>query len=209
MRWSARMTACLVRAGPIRCSMRGTLCQLMFMPSPISGTRIWASRAITRKSSATASATPPPIQKPSMAPMVICSISCQACVSRGPSFKCRRNVPRSMDFRDRPSGSLRSKPALNAWAAGQHHDRGVIVILEAARGGGELAQRLRRERIDAVAAVESHHRNAAVRPQALLDFHKLCQPLPPFPRCSRNQPEMMAFPHLDIDSGILRLSSAP
>src|SRR5260370_41274431 len=32
MRWSARITACLVRAGPIRCSMRGTLCQLMFMP---------------------------------------------------------------------------------------------------------------------------------------------------------------------------------
>src|ERR1700685_54328 len=53
MRWSARMTACLVRAGPIRCSMRGTLCQLMFMPSPISGTRKCASLAITRKSSAT------------------------------------------------------------------------------------------------------------------------------------------------------------
>ena len=113
MRWSARITACLVRAGPIRCSIRGTLCQLMFMPSPISGTRIWASLAITRKSSATASATPPPTQKPSMAPMVICSISCQARVSRGPSFRCRRSVPRSMDLRERPSGSFRSKPAVN------------------------------------------------------------------------------------------------
>ncbi len=113
MRWSARMTACLVRAGLIKCSIRGTLCQLMFMPSPISGTRIWASLAITRKSSATAKATPPPTQKPSIAPIVICSISCQARVSRGPSFRCRRSAPRSMDFRDRPSGSFRSKPALN------------------------------------------------------------------------------------------------
>src|SRR5438552_13766357 len=116
MRWSARITACLVRAGPIRCSMRGTLCQLMFMPSPISGTRIWASRAMTRKSSATESATPPPTQKPSMAPIVICSMSCQDRVSRGPSFKCRRSVPRSMVFRARPSGSLRSKPAVNDFA---------------------------------------------------------------------------------------------
>src|ERR1700730_5110594 len=114
MRWSAKITACLVRAGPIRCSMRGTLCQLMFMPSPISGTRIWASRLMTRKSSATANATPPPIQKPSMAPIVICSISCQARVSRGPSFRGRRNEPRSMVLRERPSGALRSKPALNA-----------------------------------------------------------------------------------------------
>ena len=114
MRWSARITACLVRAGPIRCSMRGMLCQLMFMPSPISGTRRCASFAITRKSSATASATPPPMQNPSIAPMVICSISCQAWLSRGPSFKCRRSAPISMVLRERPSGSLRSKPALKA-----------------------------------------------------------------------------------------------
>src|SRR5437879_1198379 len=113
MRWSARITACLLRAGPIKCSMRGTLCQLMFMPRPISGTRIWASLAITRKSSATAKATPPPTQEPSIAPIVTCSMSCQARVSRGPSFRCRRSAPRSMDLRDRPSGSLRSKPALN------------------------------------------------------------------------------------------------
>src|SRR6478609_2010428 len=114
MRWSARITACLVRAGPIRCSMRGMLCQLIFMPSPISGTRKCASRPITRKSRATASATPPPTQKPSMAAIVICSISCQAWVRRGPSLRCRRSVPRSMSLRERPSASLRSKPALNA-----------------------------------------------------------------------------------------------
>src|SRR3954453_13756531 len=117
MRWSDRITACLVRAGPIKCSMRGTLCQLMFMPRPISGTRMWPLRAMTRKSSATASATPPPMQKPSMAPIVICSISCQARVNRGPSFRCRRSAPRSMLLRARPSGSLRSKPAVNALAA--------------------------------------------------------------------------------------------
>jgi hypothetical protein len=84
------------------------------MPRPISGTRRWASRAITRKSSATASATPPPMQNPSMAPMVICSISCHARVSRGPSFRCRRSAPISMLRRDLPSASFRSKPALNA-----------------------------------------------------------------------------------------------
>ena len=54
--------------------MRGTLCQLMFMPSPISGTRRWASRAMIRKSSATASATPPPTQKPSMAQIVTAAL---------------------------------------------------------------------------------------------------------------------------------------
>src|SRR5260370_29847511 len=54
------------------------------------------------------------MQTTSMAPMVICSISCQARVSRGPSFRCRRNDPISMVRRDRPSGSFRSKPALNA-----------------------------------------------------------------------------------------------
>src|SRR5262245_37501784 len=69
---------------------------------------------MTRKSSATASATPPPMQKPSMAPIVICSMSCQARVSRGPSFRCRRSAPRSMVLRERPSGSLRSKPAVKA-----------------------------------------------------------------------------------------------
>jgi hypothetical protein len=73
-----------------------------------------------------------------------------------------------MDFRDRPG-------------AGQHHDRGRIVILEAPGSVCELAQRLRRQRIDAVAAVESHHRNAAVRPQPLLDFYKLCQRIASLP----------------------------
>ena len=110
------MTACFVRAGPIRCNIRGTLCQLIFMPSPISGTRICALEAMMRKSSATASATPPPMQKPSIAAIVTCSISCQARDKRGPSFRWRRRLPRSMVWRERPSGSFKSKPALNALA---------------------------------------------------------------------------------------------
>ena len=108
-----------------------------------------------------------------MAPIVICSISCQARVSRGPSFRCRRSAPRSMVARARPSGSLRSKPALNDFgAAGQHHDRGFGVVLKTARGIGELAQRLRRQRVDAVAAVEAHHRDTAFGPKALFDCYK-------------------------------------
>ena len=54
-------------------------------------------------------------------------------------------------------------------AARQHHDRGLAVILKAARGIGQLAQRFRRQRVDAVAAVEAHHRDAAIRPETLFD----------------------------------------
>ena len=60
-------------------------------------------------------------------------------------------------------------------AAGQHHDRGLRIILKAARGIGELAHRLRRQRVDAVAAVEAHDRDAAVGAEALLDRDKLRQ----------------------------------
>ena len=66
-------------------------------------------------------------------------------------------------------------------AAGQHHDRGRAIILKTARGIGELAQRFRRQRIDAVATVEPHHRDAAVRPKALLDFYKLSQRIASLP----------------------------
>ncbi len=96
-----------------------------------------------------ASATPPPMQKPSMAPIVTCSISCQARLSRGPSFRCRRSEPRSIARRDCPFRILQVEAgAERLVTAGQHHDRGVAVILEAARGVGELTQGLRRERID-------------------------------------------------------------
>jgi len=39
MRWSDRITACLGAGRLMRLSIRGTLCQPMFLPSPISGTR--------------------------------------------------------------------------------------------------------------------------------------------------------------------------
>ena len=61
-------------------------------------------------------------------------------------------------------------------AAGEHHGRGVAVVLKTARGVGELTQRLRRKRIDAVAAIETHHGNAAFRAEALFDGYKISQP---------------------------------
>jgi hypothetical protein len=60
-------------------------------------------------------------------------------------------------------------------AAGQHYDRSRVVILKTSRGVRELAHRLRRHRVDAVAAVETHDRDAAFRSQALLDLHKISQ----------------------------------
>src|SRR5205823_5601095 len=58
-------------------------------------------------------------------------------------------------------------------AAREHHDGSVAIILEAPRGIGELAQRFRRQRIDAVAAVETHDRDAALRPETLFDLYKI------------------------------------
>src|SRR5947209_3112294 len=186
MRWSARITACLVRAGPIRCSKRGTLCQLMFMPSPISGTRIWASRAMTRKSSATASATPPPIQKPSMAAMVICSISCQARESRGPSLRCRRKAPISMVFRERPSASLRSKPSETGFALpvstttevapSSSKLRAALVSCRTASGDNALMPSPRSKRTTAI-------RPSGPKPLSI--FTKSANRLPPFPAALR------------------------
>ncbi|MEZ0082424.1 nitrile hydratase alpha subunit [Bradyrhizobium japonicum] len=63
--------------------------------------------------------------------------------------------------------------AEGAGAARQNHDGRCGIILEAARGRSELAQRLRRERVDAVAAVEPHHRNPPLRSEALLDRHEV------------------------------------
>jgi hypothetical protein len=61
--------------------------------------------------------------------------------------------------------------------AGENDDRGVAVVLEAARGIGELAQRLGRQRVDAVGAVEAHHGDAPLRSEALFDLHKIRQRL--------------------------------
>ena len=58
-------------------------------------------------------------------------------------------------------------------AASQHYDRGVGIVFEAARGIGELTQRFRRQRIDAVAAVEPHHGDAPLGPQTLFDRHEI------------------------------------
>src|SRR6266702_1214154 len=140
MRWSAKITACLVRAGPIRCSMRGMLCQLMFMPSPISGTRRCASLPMTRKSSATASETPPQRAKIHLLARAAFGI-----------FQVEAGAER-------------------AHVARQHHDGRRRVILKAARRRSQLAQHLRRQCVDAVMAVEPHHRNPPLGPMALLDL---------------------------------------
>jgi len=64
-------------------------------------------------------------------------------------------------------------------AAGQHHDRGVGIVFEAARGICELTQRFRRQRIDAVAAVEPHHGDTPLGPVALFDRHEIRHKLAP------------------------------
>ncbi len=75
--------------------------------------------------------------------------------------------------RDRPSASLRSKPALNAPALPVSTTTEVLaVVLEAARSVGELAQRLGRQGVDTVTAVEPHHGDAPLRPEALFNGHK-------------------------------------
>src|SRR6185437_4228295 len=64
-------------------------------------------------------------------------------------------------------------------AAGQHHDRGIAVVLEAARCVGELAQGFRRQRVDAVTAVEAHDSDPPLGSQAPFDGYKIRQiPLP-------------------------------
>src|ERR1700730_18193832 len=62
--------------------------------------------------------------------------------------------------------------------AGERHDGGVAVVLEAARGLGELTRRLRRQRVDAVAAVKAHHSDPPLRPEALFDGYKFRQVSP-------------------------------
>jgi len=122
---------------------------------------------MTRKSSATASATPPPMQNPSMAPMVICSLLPGAAQSRS-----QFEVPaQRTDIHGaaRPAfGVLQIEAgAERLGAAGEHHDRRFAVVLETACGVGELTQRLGRQRVDAVATVEPHHGDAPLEPEPL------------------------------------------
>ena len=116
IRSDARITACLVRAGPISASMRGIEPQLMFMPSSTSGMRKCAERPQVRKSSDTTSAAPPPTQWPSIAAMVIWSMSCQALHIFGPMRCFWMRSPTGRVARAHPSGSFRSKPAEKAFA---------------------------------------------------------------------------------------------
>ncbi len=60
-------------------------------------------------------------------------------------------------------------------AAGEHHDRRFAVVLETACGVGELTQRLGRQRVDAVATVEPHHGDAPLGPETLFDRYKVRQ----------------------------------
>src|SRR5439155_26197243 len=57
-------------------------------------------------------------------------------------------------------------------AAGEHHHRSLAVVLKMAGGVSELTQRLRRQRVDAVATVEAHHTDATLGPEAFFDLHK-------------------------------------
>ena len=112
----ARITACLVRAGPIKARMRGSEPQLMFMPSATSGMRKCAPSPQKRKSSDTASATPPPMHGPSMAAIVTCSMSHQARHMRGPTRWAARRSPRPSVAALAALASFRSKPAENTRA---------------------------------------------------------------------------------------------
>ena len=182
MRWSARITACLVRAGPIRCSMRGMLCQLMFMPSPISGTRMMGvaghDAKIQRHRQRNAAADAKALDGADRDLLHLLPGAGQP----RPEFQVPAQRPDIHGPARAAFGVLQIEAgAERLGAAGQHHDGGLAVILEAARGIGELAQRFRRQRIDAVAAVEAHHRDAALGAQALLDRDEIRHRMPPCP----------------------------
>ena len=70
-------------------------------------------------------------------------------------------------------------------AAGEHHHRGVGVVLEAARRIGELTQRFRRQRIDAVAAVEAHHGDASLGPRPFSMVTNSAKPASSLPDAGR------------------------
>ena len=114
----ARHRICLVRAGPTRLTRRGMVPQLIESPSDTSGARTCAPRPMTRRSSASASASPPPIANRSIAAMVMASIDSHAAQSRFPAPAAWRRSSIGMSRRRSIAGSARSRPAENPLPAG-------------------------------------------------------------------------------------------
>ena len=174
MRSAARITACLVRAGPISANNRGSEPQLMFMPSATSGMRKCAPAPQKRKSSEAASATPPPMHGPSMAAIVTCSMSHQARHMRGPTRSAARRSPNPSLARDRPSASLRSNPAENTRALP------VRITTEVATSSSKDWAAARSWRIasgeSALMASPRSSRTTAMRPSGPSPFSMLTNP---------------------------------
>src|SRR5712692_6995483 len=81
-------------------------------------------------------------------------------------------------------------------AASEHYRRGSAVVFKTPGGVGELPQRFRRQRVDAVATVEAHHGDAPLGPETLFDRHKVRQvstskSAPPCPLFSCNDSSQM------------------
>jgi len=125
--------------------------------------------------------------KPSMAPMLICSISCQARLNRGPSLRCRRNEPISMVL---PTGLriLQVETSAESLAAGEHHDRRFAVVLKPARGVGELTQRLGDNALMPSPRSKPHHGDT---PSTRAPFRSL-QKSPPTPALPALLPPMIS-----------------
>src|SRR6201986_2331991 len=164
------ITACFVRAGPIRCNIRGTLCQLIFMPSPISGTRICALEAMMRNSNATASATPPPMQKPSMAAIVPSSGQAR------PELQVAPQTPNIHGLARTPFRVFQVKAGAECLcAAGQYNGRRIVLILKTVGYSSQLADCFGRKRIDSIASIKPHYGNAAFWAESLFDVDEVRQ----------------------------------
>jgi hypothetical protein len=203
MRSAARITACLVRAGPISANSRGSEPQLMFMPSATSGMRKCAPSAQKRKSSAAASATPPPMQGPSMAAIVTCSMSHQARHIRGPTLSAARRSPSPSLARDRPSASLRSKPAENTCALP------VRITTEVPRSSSKACAAALSCRIasgeSALSLSPRSKRTMAIRPSGPSPFSTLTN----VPVMRRSSPAVAAAAGMQPGSRARRRGSAP
>src|SRR5260221_3985465 len=66
-------------------------------------------------------------------------------------------------------------------AAGEHYRRGSAVVFKTAGGVGELPQRFRRQRVDAVATVEAHHGDAPLGTETPFDGYEPRQRLRSLP----------------------------
>ena len=74
-----------------------------------------------------------------------------------------------MSLRERPSGSFRSKPAENALAPPVRTMAEVSASSSKPLDRRKFTDHVWRESVDAVAAVEPHHRNPTFGPEPLLD----------------------------------------